>query len=237
MINIRELGKQEAVVIWNNYQENGWSLPELNGSYLTVRSDIVSLFNSVSEKGYKVKSYEFDAEFALCLFQYFSDQGISNLRTASNDGFWRYLSLVVIPDLVRTRWDKEDSISAGLADHFFRKPNRIWLKSLWWFVYLSFNTDLNTTREMLLSGSFSTDTILNLVERSGRDGTNVDLYRSIIRLYSKEAVCSDHNFRKIMKMNTVKSQVIEPMLVVGGLDAYVQGIIDELGIRKSEKHE
>lgn len=237
MISIRELGKQEAVVIWNNYQENGWSLPELKGSYLAVRSDIVSLFNSVSEKGYIVKSYEFDAEFSLSLFQYFSDQGLSNLRTASNDAFWRYLSLVVIPDLVRTRWDKEDSVSTGLADHFFRKPNRIWLKSLWWFVYLSFNTDLNTTRDMLLSGSFSTDTILNFVERSGRDGTNVDLYRSIIRLYSKEAVCSDQNFRKIMKMNTVKSQVIEPMLVVGGLDAYVRGIIDELGIRKSDKHE
>ena len=108
MINIRELGKQEAVVLWNNYQENGWTLPELNGSYLTVRNDLVSIYNKVSEKGLKIKSYEFDVEFALDLFKYFSDQGIDNLRTASNDGFWRYLSLVVIPNIVKSRWDKEE---------------------------------------------------------------------------------------------------------------------------------
>ena len=237
MINIREIGKQEAVVLWNNYQENGWTLPELNGSYLTVRKDLVSIFNKVSEKGLKIKSYEFDVEFALGLFKYFSDQGIDNLRTASNDGFWRYLSLVVIPDLVKSRWDKEDSLSAGLADHFFKKSSRIWLKSLWWFVYLSFNSDLASTRALLSSGVFSTDTILNFVERSGREGTNVELYRTIMNLYSKEAECSDHNFRRIMKMNTVKSQVIEPELVDGGVQAYVRGIIDELGLRRSEEHE
>ena len=237
MINIRELGKQEAVVLWNSYQEIGWALPDLKGNYLIVRNDIVSLFNSVLEEGFILKTYEFDAVFAVELFKYFSDQGIMNLRTASNDGFWRYLSLVVVPDLVKKRWDKEDSVSAGLADHFFRKPNRIWLKSLWWYVYLSFNSDMETTRELLTSGSFSLDTVLNLVERSGRDGTNVELYRTIMSLYSKEAVCTDHNFRRIMKMNTVKSQVIEPMLVEGGINAYVQSIINELGIRKSNEDE
>ena len=171
------------------------------------------------------------------LYQYFSKQGLADLRTTSNDGFWRYLSLVVVPDIVKQRWDKEDSVSAGLADHFFRKPNRIWLKSLWWYIYLSFNIDINTTQKMLLSGNFSTDTILNLVERSGRDGTNIELYRFIMFLYHKYAKCSDKNFRKIMKLNTVKSQVIEPLLVDGGIKAYVNSIIDELGIRKVDEHE
>ena len=237
MININVLGKQEAVVIWNNYQENGWVLPELSGSYLSLRNDLVSIFNSVLEKGLKLKNYDFDAVFAIALYKLFDKLELSNLRTVSNDGFWRYLSLIVIPDLVKARWEKDDSISSGFADHFFRRPNRIWLKSLWWYVYLSFNENLDTTRGILLSGHFSTDTILNLVERSGRTGTNIELFRAIMRIYCKEAVCSEKNFQRIMKLNTVKSQVIEPMLVVGGVDAYVRGIINELGIRKDEEQE
>jgi hypothetical protein len=147
-------------------------------------------------------------------------------RLASDDGFWRYLSLRVVPDLVGERWGNTN------ADHYYTKPSRIWLKTMWWYFYLSFNKDVETTKEMLLSEAFSTDTILNLVERTGRSGTNISVYRNIMSKYASLEDVSDKVFRSIMKLNTVKAVVIEPVFSTGGVSGYVDSLFNELSLNE-----
>lgn len=232
MINIKGIGRKEAVLEWNKLRESRWSLPYVTAEYSQMREDIKELSDSIIAQGVKIKTYEYDARFAIGFYEYLKVKGINSLRVAANDSFWRYMSIVVVPDVVKNRWIKDDGTEGNMADHFFARSNRIWLKNMWWYVHLSYQGDREKTEEVLLSRAFSTDTILNLVERTGREGTNVELYRVIIGKYSKEALHCDKNFRKVMKMNTVKSQVVEPMLCSGGIEGYVDQIIDELKIRK-----
>ena len=112
------------------------------------------------------------------------------------------------------------------------KPSRIWLKTMWWYFYLSFNKDVETTKEMLLSEAFSTDTILNLVERTGRSGTNISVYRNIMSKYASLEDVSDKVFRSIMKLNTAKAVVIEPVFSTGGVSGYVDSLFNELSLNE-----
>ena len=222
-MTIEELSRSQSIKAWNEWITSGQALPEVNTEYSKVRSELKLLFNQVKNSGAKLKSYDFDVEYGIKLYGYFQDKQIDNLRNASNDGFWRYLSLIVVPDLVYQRFDN--------ADHFYGKSSRIWLKTLWWYVHLSWQGSLEKTRTFLKSGRFSTDTILNLVERTGAGGTNIALYRTIMTGYGAKEEISDANFRKIMKMNTVKTLVVEPDLYDGGITGYVNSIITELGIK------
>lgn len=237
MINIKGIGRKEAVLEWNRLEESQWTLPSLTAEYAQIRKDINDINNEIIARGIKIKSYEYDARFAISLYWYFISIGISSLRIAANDNFWRYLSLVVVPDIVKKRWAKSEAEEGKMVDHFFARSNRIWLKNMWWYVHLSFQGDKEKTEEVLLTKDFSTDTILNLVERTGREGTNVELYRVIMEKYAHEAIHSNNSFRKMMVMNTVKSHVVEPMLCRGGIEGYVDQIIDELKIRKESEHE
>ena len=83
---------------------------------------------------------------------------------------------------------------------------------------------------MLLSGNFSTDTVLNLVERTGRCGTNISVYRDIMIRYAALENVVDKDFRNVMKLNTAKAVVIEPVFSEGGVNGYVNSIFNELSL-------
>ena len=91
--------------------------------------------------------------------------------------------------------------------------------------HLSWQGDEESTREILKDNS--TDEILQLVDRCGRDGYRVDLYREIMKQYAEMDVTErrkDQVFRKMMVLNTAKVQVIEPALVDGGEIKYVDDL-------------
>lgn len=146
------------------------------------------------------------------------------MRLACDDGFWRHIALRVIPDLVGERWGESNS------DHYYAKPSRIWPKTLWWFIHLSLCGTTEDTKKMLLSGNFSTDTVLNLVERTGRCGTNISVYREIMVRYATLKDVADKDFRNVMKLNTAKAVVIEPVFSEGGVNGYVSSIFNELSL-------
>jgi hypothetical protein len=165
---------------------------------------------------------------------YLKNQEWFSLRVAADDGFWRYLSLVVIPEAVAIRWGKDNE------DHYWRLPRRIWPKQLWWYIHLSWNTDEKTTMQILESTNCSTDTILNLVERSGKKGTCIDAYRWIVYFYSivPPKVLSEYNknrkkddlFRVVMKLNTARMLVAEPALCIGGFKGYANKLFVDAGM-------
>ena len=228
---------QKAMAEWI---ENYPNLPAIDASYIPIRKDLQEINKTVrleaeafsSEKRY----YYIDAHMGLELYKYLWNQVGFTMRTAANDGFWRYLSVKVVPDLVSQRWGPDNS------DHFWSKPTRIWLRSIWWYVHLAWQGDYASTKALLETPHFTTDTILNFEERIGRKGTCIDAYRQIIYCYSRvpeqiikqntrgKSGNSDDIFRVVMKLNTAKMLVMEPALYLGGEKAYAKALFKDAGV-------
>lgn len=229
---------QEEMKIWvKNYPE----LPFLEEELLVVREDIGALYTAIKEEidedsNIKKLDYSLDYKFGLALYDYLSKQLGFSLRVASDDGFWRFLSLKVVPHIVAQRWGKDND------SHYWSQPTRIWLRSIWWFVHLSWQGDLESTRQVLSCKHFTTDTILNFEERTGRKGTYVEAYRKIIKIYSElssEVIKSnsrskngksDDIFRVVMKLNTAKIMVMDPDLCAGGVEGYALSLFKDAGV-------
>lgn len=237
-MDIKKLNRGEAEKAMSEWLGSFPQLPSLAGDYSVLRNDLTALFQSVlasaESKGLSPRDYYTDAQFGLLLYTYLSQKNWFSLRLAADDGFWRYLSLKVIPDAVAVRWGKDND------SHYWSTPGRIWLKQIWWYVYLSWTTDEGTTRKILESPNCSTDTILNFVERTGKKGTCVDAYRWIIYLYSMipSRLVSEYKkqgknhdlFRVVMKLNTARMMVVEPALCIGGYHGYAKQLFIDAGI-------
>lgn len=224
-MRIERLTRKESIEAMNAWMANSFTPPTLGKEYAEIRDELIMLFSQAKEKTGNAQGYELDVCFGAALYVYLRQKSWFTDRLASDDGFWRYMSLRVVPDLVGERWGNSN------ADHYYTKPSRIWLKTLWWYFYLSLaDSDIEKTKDMLLSKVFSTDTILNLVERTGRSGTNISVYRNIMAKYALLEGVADKDFRNIMKLNTAKAVVIEPMFCVNGVSGYVDSLFDELSL-------
>lgn len=239
-MNIKTLNRSESQVAMKDWLTNYPSLPQVEGEYIKIRNEIQNFCKKVREecpKDIAKKDYYIDAHIGILLYDYLWKQPGFNLRAAANDDFWRYLSIKVVPDVVADRWGKDNE------SHYWSKPARIWLRSIWWYVHLSWQGDMMTTAKVLESSCFTTDSILNLEERTGRNGTFINVYRYIMYYYSKvpqdvlesydknTKTQSDGLFRIIMKLNTAKSVVIDPALYLGGEREYVRALFMDAGVR------
>ena len=77
---------------------------------------------------------------------------------------------------------------------------------------------------MLLYPCNSTDTIVALVERCGRKGYRLDLYREIMKQKSENGIGIDE-FRKLMVLNSAKIKNINPSLTSRGIIGYVEELV------------
>lgn len=214
------------------------TLPSIDAGYSLMRSKIQEMNKTVRNEANDLSDakYYIDVHLGLLLYEYLWSIPEFSLRVAANDGFWRYLSLKVAPDVVAQRWGKDND------DHYWSKPTRIWFRSIWWFVHLSWQGNFEDTKKVLETSFFTTDTILNFEERNGRKGTCVDAYREIIKCYSsipestikkfgsRKKGNSDDLFRVVMKLNTAKMMVMEPALCLGGEKAYAKGLFENAGV-------
>lgn len=237
---IKTLNRSESQIEMKNWIAQYPELPSIEGDYIKIREDIQNFNKEVrracSDKTIK-KDYYIDAHLGILLYDYFQRQPGFNLRAAANDDFWRFLSIKVVPDVVAERWGKDNE------SHYWSKPARIWLRSIWWYVYLSWQGDITSTARVLDAPCFSTDSILNLEERTGRKGTFIDVYRYIMYYYSHipKHVLDEFNkntktnqddlFRIIMRLNTAKVMVVDPALYLGGEKEYVRALFMDAGVR------
>ena len=216
-------------------------LPSLDSEYLPVRENIQELNKRVRASAMKLQDpgrddYYIDANLGLELYNYFWSIKGFTLRTASDDDFWRYLSLKVAPDVVAQRWGKDNE------SHYWTMPSRIWFRSIWWYIHLAWQGNVESTKDLINCKHFTTDTILNFEERTGRKGTYVEAYRKILYYYGiipdnvvrhyKKASASgnDDLFRVVMKLNTAKLLVIDPILYPGGVDGYARMLFHDAGV-------
>ncbi|WP_418222767.1 hypothetical protein [Clostridium isatidis] len=201
-------------------------------TYIKIRNRLLEIEYETKKETPSGKSYHYDLQFGIKLYNYLSEEFSFSMRDASNDGIWRFLSILVIPDVVGRRWGHDN------RTHYYSRSTRIWLRSLWWFIYLCWQGNAEETYIVLSNGSFSTDEILNLVERAGR-GYDKELTREIARTYaglSKEVREKNKSgrttlFRKVMKLNTSKCIVVEPALYENGIKGYVESLFIDLGVK------
>ncbi|MFP7344019.1 hypothetical protein [Bacillus safensis] len=161
----------------------------------------------------KINSYAFDLHMGLLLYRVLKEYYRFNERLAAQDEIWRYLSLEVFPDLVYERYGMNDQ-------RFFKGTRRIWLKGIWWYIHLSWQGTEEETFDTLKDDS--SDEILQLLDRSGTGGYRLELTREIMRQYKIHASSNvPQLFRRVLKLNTARLNMIEPNLVEGGIETYV----------------
>jgi len=98
----------------------------------------------------------YDMKVGLVLYRVLADAGL-DIRTAADDGWWRFLSIRVLPDLVKSRWDSTP------PERFWKGRSRIWLRAMWWTVHLTWQGSEESTRKVL--ESVTTDTIVRFQGR------------------------------------------------------------------------
>lgn len=213
------LPKDESKETFDRWDER--PIPEYDFSLEKLRIDIVNVFEScmkelgTDDNGVPTKGYAFDLLFGLRIYKLLNDSYGMTVRTASDDGVWRYLAIRLVPDLVYIRW--------GLKpERFWSNNRRVWLKTLWWYIHLSDQGSIEKTNQILKSNT--SDEIVQLVERAGSYGYRVALSREIMKQFAPYSQKKDSSklFRKVMKLNTARCKMIEPELVPGGTETYVR---------------
>lgn len=227
-MNIQTLSIAQSKDAYQRIQENSdftstdWS-KQLDSDYLDIRNYLVEKYKELKQSGYK--DYQLDYRFSLLFYDYFQQKEWMTDRIAADYEFWRYIALKVMPDLVFDRFGAEDD------KHYYAKGLRIWPYTLYWYAHLSWQGGIESTNRILSSSRCCSDTILNLVERPGRNGTYIDLYRSIMYYFVNynptRAVDNIKLFRSIMKLALAKPQVIDPDLFEGGTREYAREIVQE----------
>lgn len=222
------LRKEDAERNYNAFCNSGSF--SYDSSYSVLRGELTTLFYNVLEelgidkaatslKGRE--AYLLDLSFGLKLFELLNEKYELGVRDAADANFWRYLSVCVVPDLVAFRYGKDHK------DRFWAKDKRIWLSTIWWYIFLSWQGSGHETYAVLYENT--TDEILQLVDRCGRGGYRVELSRKMMKQYAAVDLKERRNkklFRKLMVLNTAKVQVIEPDFLVGGTDAYIKMLYD-----------
>ncbi|RIP34987.1 hypothetical protein BUZ14_07390 [Staphylococcus gallinarum] len=186
---------------------------DLRQKLLEARDDI---FLEYQLDGVEKLDYKFDLLFGIRLFEILNESIKFYNRDAMNDDLWRYVSIKIIPDIVHSRWGFNE-------DHFFKTSRRIWLKTIWWYINLSWMGNTEDTFKLLENNT--TDTILQLVERPGI-GYNVEMYRELMKQYYEYNDSSRQLFRRVLKLNTARLLTTSPELMEGGIPQYVHDLFE-----------
>ena len=235
----KTLSRNDAAKAMSEWINSGYAIPDINSSMEEIRESIHKIYNDTVREmendnlNFQRDKYEADIRMGMKIYEYFNHLPGFSMRYAANDDFWRYISIMVAPDIVAKRWGPDNE------EHYWKKGVRIWFRSIWWFIHLSWQGDAETTMEMLHKGRFDTDTILNLEERTGREGTFVVVCRFIMNIYSELSI-EDINryssersgglFRTVMKLHTAKMIVAEPALYEGGEYGYAKSLFEDVGV-------
>ncbi len=200
-------------------------------SYDELKSDIFKEFYEtlrelkIEVNNVKNRAYEVDYIFGIKLYKLMTFKYKISENEAGNDDVWRYIQLKVCPQIIKYRYGINE-------DRYYKESRRMWLKTLWWYVYLAWKDNEETTKKILSENT--TDTILNIIDRTGTYGYRRELFNEILYKKYLYKVTDRDQFRKIMTLNTMKVQVIDPFLVNGGIEKYVEELFVESGVRINE---
>lgn len=215
-LNLKSMTPKDAETAYTLLKSGGFLY---RGADKTMRGELHGPMNRILSKcqDSEFGGYLADLECGLALYSILPPERIT-LRQAADDGVWRHLSLETLPDLVHARWGDRPV-------HYWKLGRRIWLKTLWWYIHLSWQGSGERTRAVL--SGLTTDEIIQLVERPG-NGYRTSLSREIMRRL-KEARSNGAGreiFRTAMKLNTALLVSTEPEFAENGTEGYVRMLFD-----------
>ncbi len=225
-----EMGYKKFLQYTENLVNPSGNLPK---EYRNLRIELVKAFKQAQKQAIqtdrKKKQYLTDLYFGGKLFEILKKRGM-NVRYASSPRVWTYIAVEVIPDLVFERFGESEYKKSGTfrlhTDRYFKKEARIYPRTLWWYIYLSMQYDFTGNEDLALTVDLlkdnGTDTIVQLVERTGREGYRVAMARKLMKYYSEDAGFGEGEFRKAMVLNSAWTQTVEPALTEGGDERYVK---------------
>lgn len=213
---------QEIVAIG----QKGLSEFRVTSKHEDLRNDFISIQDKIFEKysldNLDKQGYLLDLSFGLETYVLLKNSYNFTLRDASNDDVWRFLQMEIVPDIVFIRWGGFN------AERFYSSNRRLWLKSIWWYVHLSWKNSVSETFDILKDNS--TDTIMQLIERPGQ-GYNLGLYREIMHQYhsaSKESATPRRLFRQVLILNNARTAAMSPELSEGEIAEYVSTLFKDV---------
>ena len=151
----REINAENGRICFEEYASS--KRIDCPSDYLELRKDLCELFSRcLGELGLTPEmisqsnnAYKIDCLFGLKTYELLNQKYGMSSRIASIPAVWRFLSVCVVPDVVEMRY------GITHVDRFWKKDKRIWLRVLWWYVYLSWQGDADAT--MLVMKDNSTD--------------------------------------------------------------------------------
>lgn len=217
-MKIEKMSKLTAKEYYNELENRNFIFQgKLSKEYMQIRKELLDSYEDVIKK-YK-EAYNKDLYFGIQIYKILNKYlNLENDMTIAADlDFWIYLSMMVIPDIIYDRWGNS-------RNRFYTHNKRIWPLSIWWYIHLSWQEDENKTINNLKN--YSTDTIVQLTERSG-SGFDIELTRSLMKRLNKYEG-RGNLFRKVMVLNTIYVKTIEPGLFESGYDGYTKMLFDSL---------
>jgi|SRR5690554_2708308 len=222
-----KLNNIDAQIEYEKLVHNNFKINLMTDVDKEIRRKIVSIFQQ-AKTDVSMNTYAFDLEVSKGIYEYFQKLEWFTKLAESDYDFWKYIAIRIMPDLIYER-------HGDIAEYYYKKNVRIYPFRLYWYFHLSFNEDIHSTYSMLKKPVFSTDTILQIVERPGKSGLDLDTFRTIIRKYSKFETKyyvnkNDVKFeilRSIMILNTAKNVTIFPSMYQDGIEGYVDLLINE----------
>ena len=208
------------------------NVSDFSFDYEELRNNIIDIYNKAKPYG----GYEIDLRVGLALYKEFNPENGFSYVMANDDDIWRYLSCKVFPDITYERYpnpEKEIKEKGGHINHkrFYSHTRRIWVKTLWWYIFLSWQGSEEKTYEVLKD--FGTDTISDFIERTGQ-GYRLDLYRRLMFAYAHVENKSSELFNSIQKQNLVNCRTTEPALVKNAEKGYVDMLFKQLSIESTD---
>lgn len=229
-----KLSKSDSVKKFGELDVNNIEPKKINKqAEFELRNALVIAFNCVQNPLYENKEnpdlYDIDLHSGLALYELLNSQFGFNERLAAQDDIWRFISLCIIPEYIYKRHGLK-------SNRFYEQPRRIWLKSIWWYIHLSWQGSYDETLRILEGNT--TDNVVQLVERTGTNGYRVSFTRKLMaEFYNsyKDLPGTQRTtlFRRVLKLSTTRTKLIEPILVEGGIDSYVKGLF-EYFVKSSE---
>lgn len=207
--------------------QNGLADYKVKNKHKELRNDFLNIQDKVFEKfsldNLEKQGYSLDLNFGLEMYDLLKNNYNFTTRDASNDDIWRFLQLEIVPDIVYIRW------SGFNPERYYSSNRRLWLKTIWWYVHLSWRGNKHDTFHILENNS--TDTIMQLIERPGQ-GYNLELYREIMFQYKEESKISAtprRLFRQVLILNNARTSTVSPELYNGAISEYVKTLFKDVG--------
>lgn len=213
-----KLSTSRAMSIFENFTTTSFESPQvLSRTAIALKTDLEIAYQSIQSSVDVTKDkYKFDLFYGLEIYELLQTKYEFTERLASQADFWRYISVCIIPEIVCQRHGLKEDV-------YFKKAIRIWLRQIWWYIHLSWQGSRDATYAILEDNT--TDTILQLVDRSGRRGFKINLTRHLMHeLGTRSLPQKERVFRQIMKLNTAQLLLIEPELVIGGIPQYTDDL-------------